>query len=97
MDSKALGSNYLSALRVAVGQNHASGQAAPAKAASETEVQGQRGHIRLDSLAQARDMAAAGPPVDMDKVADIATRLREGRYEIQPTAIAEAMIRMDLP
>lgn len=45
----------------------------------------------------AADMAAAGAPVDVDKVATIRARIASGDYPIDPHAIAAKMIEADLP
>jgi len=45
----------------------------------------------------AAEMAALGAPVDTDKVAAIRTRIADGSYKIDPKAIAERMIALDLP
>ena len=45
----------------------------------------------------AAEMAAAGPPIDADKIAAIRAAIAEGRYPIDPQAIAEKMIALDLP
>ncbi len=42
-------------------------------------------------------MAAAGPPVDGDKVAAIRAAIAEGRYPVDPDRIAAAMLALDLP
>ena len=45
----------------------------------------------------AAEMAAAGAPIDTDKVAAIKARIADGSYRIDPNAIAERMIALDLP
>jgi negative regulator of flagellin synthesis FlgM len=45
----------------------------------------------------AAEMAAAGPPIDAEKIAAIRAAIAEGRYPIDPQAIAEKMIALDLP
>lgn len=45
----------------------------------------------------AADLAALGAPVDAQKVADIRAAIAEGRYPVNPQAIAEKMIALDLP
>jgi negative regulator of flagellin synthesis FlgM len=49
------------------------------------------------SLSPAADLAASGPPIDAEKVAAIRAAIAEGRYPIDPKAIAEKMIELDLP
>ena len=43
------------------------------------------------------ELAASGPPIDTDKVAAIRAAIAEGRYPIDPQAIARKMIELDLP
>ncbi|MGA9581103.1 MAG: flagellar biosynthesis anti-sigma factor FlgM [Allosphingosinicella sp.] len=43
------------------------------------------------------EIAAAGPPVDADKVAAIRAAIAEGRYPVDPARIADRMIALDLP
>jgi negative regulator of flagellin synthesis FlgM len=46
----------------------------------------------------AADMVVAlGPPVDMEKIAQIRTAIAEGRYNVDPEAIAAKMVDQDLP
>lgn len=46
----------------------------------------------------AADMAVAlGPPVDMQKIVSIRTALAEGRYNLDPQAIAAKMVDQDIP
>ncbi len=42
------------------------------------------------------DLVALGPPVDGDKVAALRQAIAEGRYRVDPDAIAERMIAADL-
>ena len=93
MDSKAIGPHVGMPLRPVAGKN-----AGPAQPVARAKPQGQtKGpDVRLESLRQAREIAAAGPPVEMDKLADLQSRIAQGQYQIQPEAIADAMIRMDL-
>jgi negative regulator of flagellin synthesis FlgM len=42
------------------------------------------------------DLVAMGPPVDSDKVSAIRQAIAEGRYSVDPEAIAERMIASDL-
>ena len=58
--------------------------------------------IRSDSaegttLNPAAELAASGPPIDAEKVAAVRAAIAEGRYPIDPKAIAEKMIELDLP
>ena len=43
------------------------------------------------------DLAASGPPVDTDKVAAIRQAIANGSYSVDPKAIADKMIALDLP
>jgi len=45
----------------------------------------------------AATLAAAGAPIDADKVAAIKARIADGSYRIDPQAIAQRMIALDLP
>ena len=49
------------------------------------------------ALNPAADLAASGPPIDAEKIAAIRTAIAEGRYPIDPQAIADKMIELDLP
>jgi len=48
-------------------------------------------------LSPAAELASSGPPVDVDKIAAIRAAIAEGRYPIDPDAIAASMIALDLP
>ncbi len=41
-------------------------------------------------------MLADGPPVDGDRVAELRAKIAEGRYVVDPRAIADRMIALDL-
>jgi negative regulator of flagellin synthesis FlgM len=45
----------------------------------------------------AAEMAAAGAPVDSEKVAAIRAAIAEGRYPVDPDKIAEKMLALDVP
>ncbi|WP_076072363.1 flagellar biosynthesis anti-sigma factor FlgM [Sphingomonas montana] len=46
----------------------------------------------------AADMVSAmGPPLDLAKIEAIRSAIAEGRYAIDPTAIADRMVDTDLP
>lgn len=42
-------------------------------------------------------LAAYGPPIDAAKVAAVRALIAEGRYTIDPQAIAAKMVELDLP
>ena len=42
-------------------------------------------------------LAGLGAPIDAEKIAAIRTAIAEGRYPVNPKAIAEKMIALDLP
>jgi negative regulator of flagellin synthesis FlgM len=42
-------------------------------------------------------MAAEGAPVDMDRVAAIKAAIASGNYPVDPAAIADKMLALDLP
>ncbi|RJF94184.1 flagellar biosynthesis anti-sigma factor FlgM [Sphingomonas cavernae] len=41
-------------------------------------------------------MLADGPPVDSDRVAELRAKIADGSYTLDPRAIAEKMIALDL-
>ncbi len=43
------------------------------------------------------EMASAGAPVDLDKVAAIRAAIAEGRYPVDPDKIAASMLMIDMP
>ena len=43
------------------------------------------------------ELASSGAPIDGGKVAAIRQAIAEGRYQIDPEAIAERMVETDLP
>lgn len=49
------------------------------------------------ALNPAAELASSGPPIDAEKIAAIRAAIAEGRYPIDPRAIAEKMIDLDLP
>jgi len=42
-------------------------------------------------------LAESGPPIDADKIKAIKAAIAQGRYPIDPKAIAQKMIEFDLP
>ncbi|MEA3388269.1 flagellar biosynthesis anti-sigma factor FlgM [Sphingobium sp. CCH11-B1] len=49
------------------------------------------------SASPAARMAAEGAPVDLDRIAQIKAAIASGNYPVDPDAIAERMIALDLP
>jgi len=49
------------------------------------------------SASPAARMAAQGAPVDMDRVAAIKAAIASGNYPVDPAAIADRMLGLDLP
>ncbi|GLV21773.1 hypothetical protein TomMM35A_16290 [Sphingobium sp. TomMM35A] len=49
------------------------------------------------SASPAARMAAEGAPVDMDRVAAIKAAIASGNYPVDPAAIADKMLALDLP
>ncbi|MES2158578.1 MAG: flagellar biosynthesis anti-sigma factor FlgM [Pseudomonadota bacterium] len=48
------------------------------------------------SASPAARMAAEGAPVDMDRIAAIKAAIASGNYPVNPSAIAERMVALDL-
>ena len=42
-------------------------------------------------------MAAEGAPIDMDRIAAIKAAIASGNYPVDPAAIADKMLALDLP
>ncbi len=57
-------------------------------------VRGDEARSRTDAAASSptRALAAAEPPVDADRVAEIRKAVEQGRYPVVPARIADAMI-----
>jgi flagellar biosynthesis anti-sigma factor FlgM len=54
--------------------------------------------VGLTPPSLAADMVSAmGPPLDLAKIEAIRSAIAEGRYAIDPTAIADRMVDADLP
>jgi len=49
------------------------------------------------SASPAARMAAEGAPVDIDRVAAIKAAIASGNYPVDPAAIADKMLALDLP
>ena len=45
----------------------------------------------------AQTLASMGAPIDTAKIQAIRTAIAEGRYPVNPRAIAERMVELDLP
>lgn len=69
------------------------GVAAPQVANVATETTGSNDRVSNRSA----DLAAMGAPIDTDKIAAIRAAIVEGRYPVDPKAIAEKMLALDLP
>ncbi|WP_294389963.1 flagellar biosynthesis anti-sigma factor FlgM [uncultured Sphingomonas sp.] len=54
-------------------------------------------HAATTPKSPAAELAAQGAPVDTGKVAAIRAAIADGTYAIDPQAIAERMIALDLP
>ena len=44
----------------------------------------------------AAEMAAKGPPIDSTKVAEVKAAIAEGRYPVNPTLIARALLALGI-
>lgn len=55
-----------------------------------------RDGARETALSTVSQLLADGPPVDGDRVAEIRARIADGSYQIDPRAIADKMIALDL-
>jgi len=49
------------------------------------------------STSPAARMAAEGAPVDLDRIAAIKAAIASGNYPVNPDAIADRMLALDLP
>ncbi|SCW76827.1 anti-sigma-28 factor, FlgM family [Sphingobium faniae] len=49
------------------------------------------------SASPAARMAAEGAPVDMDRIAAIKAAIASGNYPVNPSAITDRMLALDLP
>lgn len=58
---------------------------------------GQSAETKLGVSVETREAASAGsPPIDNDRVSEIRDALKEGRYPLVPSKIADAMIAAKL-
>ena len=80
------GAGRLGLVRGSVERPGAAGQAAPVGASQSLS----------GPSSPAGEMAAAGAPVDAEKVAAIRAAIAEGRYPVDPDKIARSMIELDL-
>ena len=53
--------------------------------------------LALSGTAQAAKALAAVPPVDESRVASLRAAIADGSYAVDPLAIADKMIALDLP
>ena len=58
---------------------------------------GAAGASASSSASPAARMAAEGAPVDMDRIAAIKAAIASGNYPVNPSAIADRMMALDLP
>ena len=65
--------------------------AAPAKADTALNTNAAAPSLAADMV------SAMGPPLDLKKIEAIRVAIAEGRYAIDPQAIADRMVDMDLP
>lgn len=67
------------------------------RAAAATGSTGGRASAVAASASPAARMAAEGAPVDMDRIAAIKAAIASGNYPVDPSAIADRMLALDLP
>lgn len=88
---KSVGQNISAAIEASRlregGKTRASAAAGSATASSSSAA----------SASPAARMAAEGAPIDMDRVAAIKAAIAAGNYPVNPSAIADRMIELDLP
>ena len=85
-----------------VGQNiSAAIEASRLREGGKTRASSDKGSVSVTSSAAsstpAGRMAAEGAPVDMDRVAAIKAAIASGNYPVDPAAIADRMLALDLP
>ena len=85
-----------------VGQNMSAAiEASRLRDSGKTRTFSDNGSIGVSSFSAsaspAARMAAEGAPVDMDRVAAIKAAIASGNYPVDPAAIADKMLALDLP
>lgn len=85
-----------------VGQNMSAAiEASRLRDSGKTRASSDKGAAGVSSFATsaspAARMAAEGAPVDMDRVAAIKAAIASGNYPVDPAAIADRMLALDLP
>ena len=85
-----------------VGQNlSAAIEASRLQGSAKTRASSEKGSASVTSSAAsstpAGRMAAEGAPVDLDRVAAIKAAIASGNYPVDPAAIADRMLALDLP
>lgn len=85
-----------------VGQNiGAAIEASRLRENGKTRASSDKGAATISSSAAASTpaarMAAEGAPVDMDRIAAIKAAIASGNYPVDPAAIADKMLALDLP
>ena len=85
-----------------VGQNMSAAiEASRLRDSSKTRASSDKGSVGVSSFSAsaspAARMAAEGAPVDMDRVAAIKAAIASGNYPVDPAAIADKMLALDLP
>lgn len=81
--------------RVDLTRTDAANRGSVARTADAVDVSGPAGVNRPTNTGA--DMAALGAPINAEKIAAIRSAIAEGRYPVNPKAIAEKMIALDLP
>ena len=85
-----------------VGQNMSAAiEASRLRDGGKTRASSDKGSVGVSSFSAsaspAARMAAEGAPVDMDRVAAIKAAIASGNYPVDPAAIADKMLALDLP
>lgn len=81
--------------RIGHARTGAAGRSSLASAISGASSDGTAGSEAVSS--PAAKLAQLGAPIDAEKIAAIRTAIAEGRYPVDPKAIAAKMIDLDLP
>ena len=84
-----------------VGQNMSAAiEASRLRDGGKTRASSDKGSVGVSSFSAsaspAARMAAEGAPVDMDRVAAIKAAIASGNYPVDPAAIADKMLALDL-